>query len=333
MRILVFDVPAESAGALAVLEQYHYEAVQSDSKDVFWYFIVSTPHLLETDNVRVLRFPWIKRSWIHRALFDLLVAPRIVREYGADEILSLQNIVIPRTNVKQTLYVHQSLPFVDIRFKFIENPTFWIYQNVIGRMIVRSLRTADQVIVQTNWMKDACVREAGIEPDKVVVIPPSLEIRSVERFEFTNESQSTFFYPASGLVYKNHEVIINAAMLLKQNGARDFRVIFTLRGDENQNTRTLYRKVRENGLPVEFIGAIPREKVFEYYTRSILIFASYIETFGLPMLEAKLHGTPVIASDCSFSHEILDEYEGARFFVYNDHKRLAALMEESIRGN
>ena len=330
MNILVFDVPAETGGALSVLNQYYNEATKRGSREDKWYFIVSVPQLSRTDNIEVLRFPWVKKSWAHRAFFDLVVAPRIVRECEADEILSLQNVVIPRTDVKQTLYLHQPLPFVDIRFGFVENPRFWTYQNVIGRIIRRSLRKADQVIVQTNWMKDACVRKAGIEPDKVAVIPPSLDIRSMECFEFTDESKSTFFYPASGLVYKNHDTIINAAMLLCRNGMRDFRIIFTLRGDENKHIRTLYRKVQENRLPVEFIGAIPRETVFEYYTRSILIFASYIETFGLPMLEARVHGTPVIASDCPFSHEILDGYENARFFVYNDHKRLAALMEESI---
>ena len=32
------------------------------------------------------------------------------------------------------------------------------------------------------------------------------------------------------------------------------------------------------------------------------------------MLEAKMHQAPIIASDCAFSHEILDGYHKVEFF-------------------
>jgi glycosyltransferase involved in cell wall biosynthesis len=79
---------------------------------------------------------------------------------------------------------------------------------------------------------------------------------------------------------------------------------------------------------IEFIGTITREQVYEYYSRSVLIFPSYIETFGLPMLEAKMHKTPMLVSDCPFSHEILDEYENVKFFRTEDETQLAGLMEK-----
>ena len=64
MRIMVFDVPAESGGALTILKQYYDRAI--NDKDNQWLFVISTPYLNETENVKVLRYPWIKKSWFHR---------------------------------------------------------------------------------------------------------------------------------------------------------------------------------------------------------------------------------------------------------------------------
>ena len=330
MKIVVFDVPAESGGALSILEEYYDKAVECSDKGITWLFVMSLPSMEETDNVRVLRFPWVKKSWLHRLYFDYVTAPNLVAKHRADRILSLQNVTIPRTSAPQTIYVHQSLLFVDKRYRLSEHPLLWIYQNVIGKRILKSMQKADRVIVQTNWMRDACINKAGIGGEKIEVSVPSINADIERCFRPTKSSLSTFFYPASGWIYKNHEVIVKASILLKERRIADYRIVFTLQGDENRHIRQLYEKAREERVPIEFIGKIAREEVFDYYTRSVLIFASYIETFGLPMLEAKLHGTPVIASDCPFSHEILDGYEKASFFGPEDPVMLADLMETMI---
>ena len=80
MRIMVFDVPAESGGALTILNQYYDTAIKDKEND--WVFVVSTPELKETDNVKVLNYPWIKKSWFHRLYFDKLVANKLVDKYN-----------------------------------------------------------------------------------------------------------------------------------------------------------------------------------------------------------------------------------------------------------
>ena len=50
----------------------------------------------------------------------------------------------------------------------------------------------------------------------------------------------------------------------------------------------------------------------------ITLFPSYIETFGLPLLEAKELNGIVLASDRPFSHEILDGYDKAIFIEWNN---------------
>ena len=48
-------------------------------------------------------------------------------------------------------------------------------------------------------------------------------------------------------------------------------------------------------------GYINRNEVFENMKTKVLIFPSYIETVGLPLLEAKLIGTIILASNTPFS--------------------------------
>ena len=332
MNIMVFDVPADDTGALSILNDFYNEALVNPKKDINWYFIISSPQLKTQQNLRVLSYPWIKKSWFHRLFFDQIIANSLIKNYKIDKVLSLQNIIIPHTNIPQTLYVHQSLPFVEYRFKFSENRLFWIYQNIIGKMIKRSILKAEKVIVQTKWMMEACISQTAVNSKKIKVVPPKINIHIDKRFTSNKCNLSTFFYPANKHTYKNHKIIIEASKQLKEKGIEDYRIILTLNGDEDNHIIKLYNEVVEYCLPIDFIGKISIEEVFELYTRSILIFPSYIETYGLPMMESRLHRGIVFASDLEFSREVLRGYENSYFFDPFDSKELSRLMEDVILG-
>lgn len=331
MRIMVFDVPAESGGALTILNQYYDAAIKDKENE--WIFVVSISELKETDNVKVLNYPWIKKSWFHRLYFDNLVSNKIVDKYKVDEILSLQNVIVPKVKVKQTLYLHQPLPFVEKRYGLTEDFKFWLYQNVISKMIFKSIQEADKVIVQTKWIRDAAIKKANVKKEKFILKQPELNVSVKKLYTPDKNSKSLFFYPASGLIYKNHEVIVNACKLLKDKGISNYKVIFTLKGDENKHIKRLKQIILDEKLPIEFIGSVGIETVYEYYSKSTLIFPSYIETFGLPMLEAKIHESPIIASDCAFSREILDGYEKVQFFNPFNFLELVELMRIRLVSN
>jgi len=325
---IVFDVPAESGGALTILREY-YELATKD-KDNKWVFVISTPKLIEKDNIRVLNFPWIKKTWLHRLFFDYFIAHKLVKKFEANEIISLQNIVIPKTKIKQTLYLHQPLPFIEKRYRFHENPRFWVYQNLISKLIFKSIAKADTVIVQTNWMKKSASLLSSQSMDKFQIIKPQLIFSNIIPYKKDNE-KTIFFYPASAVKYKNHEVIVNACIKLNQIRYDRFLVIFTLNGNENRSIKKLKSITDSHNLPIKFIGQISNENVYKYYSKSILVFPSYVETFGLPLLEAKLHNCPILASNSSFCHEILEGYDDVSYFEIDDDVKLFELMEKHIK--
>lgn len=328
MRIMVFDVPAESGGALSILHEFYNES----KKDVNnkYYFVISKPDLQETDNIRVLRFPWIKISWFHRLFFDYFIAANLIRKNKIDKVLSLQNIIIPNTNVFQSLFVHNALPFTDHRISFFEDKLLWVYQNILSKSIFSSIRKANEIIVQTQWMKNKCVEKLKLNESKVVVRTPSVDIKVNKFFNNTRCSYSTFFYPASGVIFKNHQVIIDACLKLQSEGIDNYKVIFTLRGDENKYVINLYRQIQKNQLPIEFIGSISREDVFDYYSKSVLIFPSVIETVGLPLIEATLHNTPILVSSCEYAYDLLGVNASVLYFDPWSAKELSDYMRKSI---
>ena len=339
MRVVVYDVAASGGGALSVLLQYYEEAI--NRKGDQFLFIVGNIDLDETENVKVHRAPEAKKSWTSRLRFDICDAHKLVDDFQADEVVSLQNLMIPFTHCPQTVYLHNALPkpFCEQRFSLRKYPKLWVYQNVIGRMIVYSLRSASKVVVQTNWMAKRCIEKCGVDEDKVVI----------ERFGASSASDAAlmsdkdadgatsyahdgaevvFFYPASAEPFKNHRVIVEACSLLTKRGINDFSVKFTLNGDESEEISVLRKRVDQENLPIKFCGWQTQEQMrLAYEDSSCLLFPSTIETLGLPLEEAKAYGLNIIAADLEYAHETAGEYSLVKFFPPNSADSLAGEMQ------
>jgi len=80
------------------------------------------------------------------------------------------------------------------------------------------------------------------------------------------------------------------------------------------------------------IGRVPREDVLERLSQSTLIFPSLIETYGLPLAEARALGSIVLAADLPYAREVLEGYNNAYFFDPYSPNELAALMREVMLG-
>ena len=72
-----------------------------------------------------------------------------------------------------------------------------------------------------------------------------------------DEACPIFFYPAGPPAYKNHRTFLKACELLKEQEIEDYRVIWTVTGEENVGMKKLKAEAEENKLPIEFIGPVP----------------------------------------------------------------------------
>lgn len=136
-----------------------------------------------------------------------------------------------------------------------------------------------------------------------------------------------FIYPASTAIYKDHHTLHEALRICHSNGTPIGPVRLTIQraeleqivGQLTQTERSWY----------EFLGKVPASRMPELYSRSLLVFPSYIETLGLPLYEAQPYGNPIIASDTKFANEALESYPVAEFFQVGDARNLAHLMAKS----
>lgn len=327
--IMIYDVHASESGALAILDDLYNQVRAYEDKSVKWIFIVSVPEYEETENIKVVRFPWVKKSWGHRYYFDNVTTRNLLKVYKPDKVFSLQNKGISFYEKEQLVYLH--LPFILTDHKFdikVDGKKLWLYQNVVSKSIFSSLKKVEKVIVQTQWMKDALIEKAKVKPENIVIQEPDITSNNILEFEDIKENKKRFFYPATAFSYKNHLTLLKALHYAENNGLKDYELILTIEEDENDYTRSLAKYAKQHNLSVKFGGKISREQVFEMYAKSVLVFPSYVESFGLPLLEARLSKTYVIASNCPFSREILEGYEKAFYFEALDFEKLGKLLKE-----
>lgn len=322
IRILIYDIAAAYGGAKKVLDEFYEEyRVQ---KDYECYFVTSVLDYPANQRMHVIKLPWTKKSWIHRLYCDYFYMPKLIKRLGVKEVLSLQNMGIPHCPVKQTVYVHNAIPFTEYQFSLFQEPFLWLYQNVIGRLIYSSLKQADRVIVQTQWMKQEVIERCCINEDKIEVKEVKVKQRSCvprQRME-----QILFFYPATPFKFKNCEIIIKACKLLKEKGIENYEVVMTFTGTENRLAKTMGNKIKNYDLPIKLIGRLSTEQMEIFYKKAILLFPSYLETVGLPLLEAKAFKTPIVSADCRYAHDALKEYGNVCYFNHEDANALKAIM-------
>ena len=325
MKIIVYDVPAVSGGALTILESY-YNKFLRDKKNEY-VFVISTPILISQKNIKVLRFPWVKKSRLHRLYFDYIYSNKINKRERPDRVISLQNLTIPRFKKHLTIYVHQVIPFSDFKFNILSDFNLWFYKYIYKLLLFRSIRKADQVIVQSKWLKNLIVEKRLASKEKIIIEKPLLESLIIENSPKADEKSVLFIYPAGPEIYKNHRIIVDALIPLKLNELKQFKVIFTLSGDENKSIKRLSKKVLSNELPIDFIGKINKSELINLYSKSILLYPSKIESLGLPLYEAMQLKRPIIAIKLNYSKEALRKYNNCLFFGENSSIELSQMLE------
>jgi glycosyltransferase involved in cell wall biosynthesis len=69
-------------------------------------------------------------------------------------------------------------------------------------------------------------------------------------------------------------------------------------------------KNKQYGLNIENIDLVTGEDALELYKKAeILIFPSILESFGLPLIEARAAGLRIVASELDYVRDILDPEE------------------------
>jgi glycosyltransferase involved in cell wall biosynthesis len=169
---------------------------------------------------------------------------------------------------------------------------------------------SSEFIVQTPSMQTLLERKTG-ERVPVRVLPfvaqPRGYARSLKPLNSGKDMAIDYLYVASGEPHKNHRRLIDAWCLLAEEGLFP-SLCLTLDEIRFPELCRLIDEMRcQYGVKVTNAGELLHRDVLELYKKSMAsIYPSTFESFGLPLIEARQAGLPVLASELDYVRDVLD---------------------------
>ncbi|HII4420784.1 glycosyltransferase [Clostridium perfringens] len=334
--IFVNNPAAVSGGALSILKQFIEEvALKLNNNFVTYIFCNVDLSEYNCEKVKIINNIKIKRG-LGRITWDLFGLKKWSRKNSIkpDLLISLQNTAISGfNNVKQIVYLHQSIPYYkNIKWSIMkkEERIYWFYRYIYKAIIHFSIKN-NYVVVQNNWMKKAILKDHKVKNDHVKIVKPKFS--SITRYKSVEIDKRVLFYPSSGEIYKNHIVLVEALNLLVNNfNMRDLKLCFTI-SKTNFKNKLVLEKINQYNLEdnIDFLGYLKAESLNEYYSKAnLVLFPSYIETVGLPLLEAASLNKKILCSDLYYSREALENYKSVKYIKYDDYKNWALFIKDSL---
>ncbi|WP_410208626.1 glycosyltransferase [Fusobacterium sp.] len=340
MKTIVVNNPAaKEGGALTILTKFIENLYNSKCKNTFYIFVsVAELKRFEKENIKIIVLP--KQNIISRIFWDNLGLKYFLNKNNiySNIFLSIQNtgVNLP-TEIPQLIYFHQCLSISSQNWSILkkEERTYWFYKNIYPFFIKQYLNRVTKVIVQTNWIKEEFERYFNVNDFKVAVFSPTILMPKIESISKIKKNKFRIFYPASPFIYKNHKLVLYSLSKLKERNEKleeTIECIFTFSEGENTFLDKIIKKYSLKNI-VKLVGKLSYKETLEYYKSSdLLVFPSYIESFGLPLLEADYFGIPILALDLPYSRELkcknikyLDDnvssWKEAIKFEYSEYKK------------
>lgn len=169
---------------------------------------------------------------------------------------------------------------------------------------------ASEFIVQTPSMKK--LLEPIVQGSVRVRMLPFISNQTIypRRIHLSatqGRKEFTFLYVASGEAHKNHKTLIEAWCFLAQIGEFPLLKLTIDPSCFPDLCMWIESCVRQYHLNVQNIGNLPYTDVQKLYSCvDALIFPSAFESFGLPLIEARQAGLPVLAPELDYVRDVLD---------------------------
>lgn len=325
--IVISAVNFVEGGPLSILQDCLAFASEhlSDQYDIV--VLVHRASLFNCPRLRFIEYLHSKRSWLARLYHEYWLFRPLSLELNPVLWLSLHDMTPNVVAQRRAVYCHNPAPFyrLTLRDVWLE-PGFAVF-NLFYRWLYQiNIQMNDYVIVQQDWLRSRFENNFGLR--NVVVAYPEFALPDtlVASDTIPEKNVCRFVYPAFPRVFKNFEVIGEAARILAGKGIEKFEVLLTIDGSETRYAQAIFEHYR-NVKPLRFIGLQSRQRVFDLYRSSdCLIFPSKLETWGLPITEFKSLRRPILAANLEYAHETVGNYSCARFFDPDNADELADQM-------
>ena len=280
--------------------------------------------------IEIIEFKDSKRSYLKRIYYEYFYFKKLSKKFKPYLWFSLHDMTPNVVTDKRAVYCHNPIIFYDVKRKDMINEfKMFMFSRFYKYIYKINIKKNNFVVVQQDWIRKRFKKIFKIK--NVVVAHPNVVIDdSNNNYKNTKIVKNSFLYPSFPRIFKNFEVICKAVEILENKNIENFKVYLTIDGSENIYSKEIVEKYGRLKC-IEFIGLQTRENLMKYYSKiETVIFPSKLETWGLPISEAKAFGKNIILADLEYAHETLGTYEKVMFFGPDDAEKLAEKMEMLI---
>lgn len=271
------------------------------------------------------------KNRLHRVWWEHTAARQWVRLRGLDVWFSTAQCTPFACGAPRATMVHDLIP--------IFYPQFFSWEMAAYQKwtIRHSCRAAELVMTSTQSVRDDIVRTYGTPKERIAIAPlgPGNTPPPVSRDQASREvlqrhgvEFERYLFTLSTLEPRKNLVrVFEALKELKD----DPGLGFVVGGAKGWKESDIFERLRELGVEnrVKFLGYVDDEDLPHLFARAeAFVYASIYEGFGIPVLEAMLMGTPVVASRQAALVEVGGEV--ARYFEPNDPVDIARAIRETL---
>jgi glycosyltransferase involved in cell wall biosynthesis len=217
-----------------------------------------------------------------------------------------------------------------------ESPQSDITLQVYKIISLMCCRNATRVVVNSKFMLQNVVEWYGVNRSKVALIPNGVDVKhfrdSIESLSL--EGDPCILFVGRFSMVKGAGTLLKAIAIAKPDLPK-IKVHFV--GCKQPISPDMQSLINELGVDQNIVlhSWVSQSQIPSYYkSADFCVFASFIESFAIVILEAMAAGTPIIASDIAAYRELLSQGTTGLFFRTGDPEDLCrAILELSSDSN
>lgn len=263
----------------------------------------------------VILHPQARHPILYKIWFNISI-PRAIKKYDIDLFFSPDGFLSLKTNIPQIPVIH------DLNFEHIPEDLPSKHTNFYKKYMPQYARLAKHIITVSEYSKSDIAKTYNITRDKIHVAhnganeifqPIPDEQASLVRQQVTN-GHPYFIYVGALHKRKNITRMLSAFDLYKEKEKSDFRLVIV--GEQlfkSPDIDKTYNEMKHKG-SVIFTGRLNQKELASSVAAAHgLVYVSYFEGFGIPVLEAMQCGIPVLTANKTSLPEV-----GGNVAIYCD---------------
>lgn len=269
------------------------------------------------------RHPWLFYWWYEISI------PRILKKYKADVFISPDGYLSLKASIPQVAVIH------DLNFEHYPNDLKPHIIRYYKKHFPLFAKKAKHIVTVSEYSKQDIVKQYGIDPSTITVGYNAVDEdfvrsdeKSIREFGSRFDIRKKYFLSVGSIhARKNIDRLLQAYEAFRKKTGYDHLLVLV--GSKYNWTNTMkatYENMQFKN-DVIFTGHLTRKELMHAYSGAdALIFPSYFEGFGIPLIEAMKCECPVICANTTSFPEVAGD-AALYFDPFNIHD-IVIKMEE-----